>query len=304
LEENQNTNESLQPQEAILLKTQETSESTVSATSRETKVETPAPLPEQQSTNQQQAAEMEVHKHPHHVMHKKKWSEYLLEFFMIFIAVFLGFLAENIREHISEKKSASQFLETYYNELLQQQQQIINFENKFKDKLIVCDSVVNIYNNGEENQKLDYLAASTFKAKQIINIPFNTSSYEQMVSSGALRYIGNSDLRDSIASYKNQIELAKAYNNEITDAIIKNTFEIGKIEDLHNYIPADTSSSYDFLNHIPSLKPFQKLTEEQRRQLITFYVFYMAQAQSNLRRLRTMYSSNKELVEMINKELN
>ncbi len=31
---------------------------------------------------------MEVHKHPHHVMHKKKWGEYLLEFFMLFLAVF------------------------------------------------------------------------------------------------------------------------------------------------------------------------------------------------------------------------
>jgi hypothetical protein len=42
---------------------------------------------------------MEVHKHPHHVAHKKKWSEYLLEFFMLFLAVFLGFIAENVREH-------------------------------------------------------------------------------------------------------------------------------------------------------------------------------------------------------------
>ena len=41
---------------------------------------------------------MEVHKHPHHVAHKKKWGEYLLEFFMLFLAVFLGFAAENVRE--------------------------------------------------------------------------------------------------------------------------------------------------------------------------------------------------------------
>jgi len=32
---------------------------------------------------------MEVHKHPHHVMHKKNWKEYVLEFFMIFFAVTL-----------------------------------------------------------------------------------------------------------------------------------------------------------------------------------------------------------------------
>ena len=44
---------------------------------------------------------MEVHKHPHHVTHKKKWVEYVLEFVMLFFAVFLGFIAENIREDLS-----------------------------------------------------------------------------------------------------------------------------------------------------------------------------------------------------------
>ena len=41
---------------------------------------------------------MEVH-HPHHPTHKKKWSEYIIEFVMLFAAVTLGFLAENLREH-------------------------------------------------------------------------------------------------------------------------------------------------------------------------------------------------------------
>ena len=33
------------------------------------------------NTQNQETDNMEVHKHPHHVMHKKKWGEYLLEFF-------------------------------------------------------------------------------------------------------------------------------------------------------------------------------------------------------------------------------
>ena len=41
---------------------------------------------------------MEVH-HPHHPTHKKKWSEYIIEFVMLFAAVTLGFFAENLREH-------------------------------------------------------------------------------------------------------------------------------------------------------------------------------------------------------------
>ena len=54
---------------------------------------------------------MEVH-HPHHPTHKKKWSEYIIEFVMLFAAVTLGFFAENIREHIAENNKKKELLES------------------------------------------------------------------------------------------------------------------------------------------------------------------------------------------------
>src|ERR1700694_6030396 len=64
--------------------------------------------PETQNSKPETAS-MEVHKHPHHVTHKKKWGEYLLEFLMLFLAVFLGFVAENIRENYVAHKSAKEY---------------------------------------------------------------------------------------------------------------------------------------------------------------------------------------------------
>src|SRR3982751_6006674 len=61
------------------------------------------------SLTEQQTANMEVHKHPHHVTYKKKWGEYLLEFLMLFLAVFLGFVAENIREHAVEYNRSKEY---------------------------------------------------------------------------------------------------------------------------------------------------------------------------------------------------
>ncbi len=60
---------------------------------------------------------MEVQKHPHHVTHKKKWGEYLLEFFMLFLAVFLGFVAENIREHSVEKNREKEYIKSMVEDL-------------------------------------------------------------------------------------------------------------------------------------------------------------------------------------------
>lgn len=53
---------------------------------------------------------MEVHKHPNHVSHPKKWFEYVLEFIMLFLAVYLGFVAENIRESSSEYLKEKQYI--------------------------------------------------------------------------------------------------------------------------------------------------------------------------------------------------
>ncbi len=54
---------------------------------------------------------MEVHHHPQ-VTHKEKpWKEYLLEGLMIFLAVSLGFIAENIREHLSEQNKKKELIE-------------------------------------------------------------------------------------------------------------------------------------------------------------------------------------------------
>ena len=45
---------------------------------------------------------MEVHHRSHTT--GKKWTHYFWEFLMLFLAVFCGFLAENQREHVIEKK--------------------------------------------------------------------------------------------------------------------------------------------------------------------------------------------------------
>ena len=59
---------------------------------------------------------MEVH-HAHHPAHKKKVSEYFLEFFMLFFAVTLGFFAENQREHLVEGHREQQFMQSLYEDL-------------------------------------------------------------------------------------------------------------------------------------------------------------------------------------------
>ena len=89
---------------------------------------------------------MEVHKHPHHVTHKKKWGEYLLEFFMLFLAVFLGFVAENIRENISKHEKEKQLMVWMVEDLRSDKVQL--------DSLIIINQ--NIFNKMNTMRRLVY----------------------------------------------------------------------------------------------------------------------------------------------------
>ena len=75
---------------------------------------------------------MEVHHHPH--LEKKGFKEYFFEGLMIFLAVTMGFIAENIREHIIENSRAKELAESLYQEVyndsIQLQKVITNRERK------------------------------------------------------------------------------------------------------------------------------------------------------------------------------
>src|SRR5205814_7132183 len=64
---------------------------------------------------------MDIH-HPH--TEKKKWTHYLWEFLMLFLAVFCGFLAENFREHQVEHKREKVLMKSMMKDL---QTDITNF---------------------------------------------------------------------------------------------------------------------------------------------------------------------------------
>jgi hypothetical protein len=247
---------------------------------------------------------MEVHKHPHAISHKKKWIEYLLEFLMLFLAVTLGFIAENIREHATEKANARKYLTSYHDELLQQQKLYGEYKRLYQQKVLIADTIKNIYYNGEENDKLDVLKRLLIPGITLIEIPFSTSSYDQMVNSGALRYIHDIALRDSMAVYKGLIETTRGYNTRILQSMVSNTFEISKIMDFHDVVGTDTSLSYDRVKHIPEMRPFEPMTREQRNTMVFFYESYIVQSQSDLRRIRKLEETNENLLRMVKEELN
>lgn len=76
---------------------------------------------------------MEVH-HSHNSIHKKKWTEYLLEFLMLFIAVTLGFFAENVRENLSNREKEKAIIASLKEDLIKDTSQLNYLINEYINK--------------------------------------------------------------------------------------------------------------------------------------------------------------------------
>ena len=144
---------------------------------------------------------MEVHKHPHHVTHTKKWFEYLLEFIMLFLAVYLGFVAENIRENAGERQKEREYVVEFLQDLKNDTAQL-NLRIKANIK------------KGDAYTKLLYMAHSnltdSINVRKVYNYFRDGASYQifypsdatisQLKNGGGFRLI-NKEITDSILSY-------------------------------------------------------------------------------------------------------
>src|SRR6476620_4510143 len=90
---------------------------------------------------------MDVHHHTS--TSHKKWTHYLWEFLMLFLAVFCGFLAENIREASVEKHREKQFIQSYIEDLRSdtaQIRQVLSFRELKQEKM---DSLMLLLSSGQ-----------------------------------------------------------------------------------------------------------------------------------------------------------
>jgi hypothetical protein len=153
------------------------------------------------SNTQSESPPMEVHKHPHHVTHKKNWKEYLLEFFMIFLAVFLGFVAENIREHIVEKDRARQYAKSLISDLKNDTAMVNNHIEQITRSMNRIDTLRTYVYDKSLNQinNFDLIYKSSIGSYNPYT--WSRATLEQIKSSGSLRYFDNDSIIKKISAY-------------------------------------------------------------------------------------------------------
>jgi hypothetical protein len=165
----------------------------------------------------QEPENMEVHNHPHHVTHKKKWGEYLLEFFMLFLAVFLGFVAENIREHAVEHDRSKEYAISLVQDL-QNDTASITVQMKSGERFIaITDSLLNLSKERLEGRTAAEFSFYTRFMYWTVPLSWNRATFEQIKNSGSLRYFKNYQLLEKLMKYDGLVnEIEGEYNNHQT----------------------------------------------------------------------------------------
>ena len=156
---------------------------------------------------------MEVHAHTHSApahggTGRKKWTHYLWEFLMLFLAVFCGFLAENFREHQVEKARGKQYVRSFYNDLKTD-------TAEFTRLIVIYENKMNAFSKRDEC--FDSLSGHIRNFNPCIrDLIWKVSGFPDMVNAdqtllqlknaGGLRLLRQADA-DSILDYDKQVRL-------------------------------------------------------------------------------------------------
>ena len=154
---------------------------------------------------------MEVHAHTH--TPRKKWTHYLFEFLMLFLAISAGFLVENQREHYIENKREKVLIKSFVEDLKQDTTNINSNTQLRSSKILVMDSLIKLLNGPDPNK--DGQSAYYYGRRVTRSTLFqpNDRTIKQLKNAGGLRLIRNQMASNAIMEYDQSIDYINYLQN-------------------------------------------------------------------------------------------
>lgn len=150
---------------------------------------------------------MEVH-HPHIHHTQKKWKEYFFEFVMIFLAVTLGFIAENLREHISERVKEKQYISGFIHDIKDDTAALRHVIEQDRRQVQGIDSMLKLAHANmsvDSNRRRFYYFATHYLYNSSL-FKSNDATLQQLKSTGDYRLIEKDHVTDSLTRYDAAIQ--------------------------------------------------------------------------------------------------
>ncbi|TWI94840.1 hypothetical protein JN11_04622 [Mucilaginibacter frigoritolerans] len=151
--------------------------------------------------------EMEVHHHPQLDHKPKPWKEYLLEGLMIFIAVMMGFIAENVREAITNHQHVKELTSQLVQDLktdTAQLNEIYQFETNI---LKTDDSLVSVLQLPLKDEDIGHIQKLVANSHSISLFHPSAGAIFAIKNELHLKQFSSSKIISYIAAYERHTEL-------------------------------------------------------------------------------------------------
>ncbi len=155
---------------------------------------------------------MEVHHHPDLEHKKKRFKEYFLEFLMIFLAVTMGFIAENVREGISDHSKEKEYIESMIQDLKTDTAQVNEQRAALLVQMFQMDTLEILLRPDVNRRDSDVFECYRIRSG-IMNqhqVSFSDRTITQLVSSGNMRLINKQSVSDRITEYYSTVKVVDA----------------------------------------------------------------------------------------------
>jgi len=156
---------------------------------------------------------MEVHHHPQLDHKPKPWKEYLLEGLMIFIAVMMGFVAENIREDITNHEHATHLTSQLIQDLradTTKLNEIIKFEISISKS---NDTLINLLQQPLAKADFKQMQKSIYQSHNFFPFYPSSGAINAIKNELHLKQFSNSDIISYISKYESLYNLLCTVQN-------------------------------------------------------------------------------------------
>lgn len=242
----------------------------------------------------------ELHKTPGH-----GWKHYFFEFFMLFLAVFCGFLAENFREHMVDRRWEEQYMRSLKEDIQKDTAQIEQNLAAYNSKINSIDSISAHFDEIKNNKPTGKTMGLIFDVVGFPDFVYTDRTIQQLKNAGNMRLIKKINVADSITHYDAVVRRAFIHQDLLNSVLVnglmvkmKYVFNLGLLENLRTETP-DKEKLAEMMKEV--LLVYDK-TELNR--LLNEYVFYKYALMTQYNNVQRIKKSAEGVLKVLDSEYN
>lgn len=150
---------------------------------------------------------------------------------MIFFAVSMGFIAENIREHITDNEREKEFVKSLVEDLREDQKFFTNINEYFDNRLQMIDSVIQQLNTEfplRSTRNFYYWSRAITRYSPVI---VNTATLDELKYGSNFRLLKKKQLAKKIIEYYNVLPNIKEYESRLSQVDWDYRHTLGEVAD-------------------------------------------------------------------------